>query len=188
MGILLAFAPFIVFAVVAQVIDGTAGLIAGGVTSAALLIRDRLAHGGSPKVLELGTTILFVGLALGSVIGDPGWSIFGVRLRVDAGLLLIVIVSIAIRRPFTLQYARESVPPEHWNNPVFIRSNYVITAAWALAFVVMVAADVIVVYVPSLPSVVGIGATVLALAAAVKFTAWYPKRVRARAARRPAQA
>jgi hypothetical protein len=182
MGILLAFAPFIAFAIVAQVVGGTAGLVVGGATSAALLIRDRLSNGGPPKVLELGTTILFVALALYALFGDPGWSIFSVRLRVDAGLLLIVLGSIAIRRPFTLRYAREQVPPEHWNSPVFIRSNYVITAVWALAFVVLVGSDVIVVYLPSLPSIVGIGATVLALVIAVKFTEWYPKRVRARAA------
>jgi hypothetical protein len=30
----------------------------------------------------------------------------GVRLRVDGGLLLIVLVSLAIGKPFTLQYAR----------------------------------------------------------------------------------
>ncbi len=134
-------------------------------------------------MLELGTTILFVGLALYAAVGDPAWSIFGVRLRVDAGLLLIVLITIAIRRPFTLQYAREQVPPEHWRAPGFIRSNYIITTVWALAFVVLVASDVTEVFLPSLPSMVGIAATVVALAAAAKFTAWYPKRVRPQIAR-----
>jgi hypothetical protein len=182
MGILLAFAPFVVFAVVANLVGGTAGLLAGCATSAALLVRDRLKSGGEPKVLELGTTILFAGLALYAVIGDPAWSIFDVRLRVDVGLLAIVLASMAIRRPFTLQYAREKVAPEHWGNPGFVRTNYVITAAWALAFVILVAADVILVYVPSLPPRAGIAATVLALVGAVKFTEWYPARVRAQAA------
>ena len=179
MGILLAFAPFVVFAVVAQWIGGVAGLVAGGATSAALLIAARLRHGGTPKVLELGTTILFVGLAAYALLGDPAWAVFAVRLRVDSGLLLIVLVSIAVRQPFTLQYARESVPRAYWDRPSFVRSNYIITGAWALAFVVMVAADMIEVWLPGLPGSVGVGVTVLALVAAVKFTGWYPKRVRA---------
>ena len=35
------------------------------------------------------------------------------------------------------------------------------------------------VWLPGLPGSVGVGVTVLALVAAVKFTGWYPKRVRA---------
>jgi len=38
-----------------------------------------------------------VGPTQGLIAGAPAWSIVGVRLRVDVGLLLIVLVSIAIR-------------------------------------------------------------------------------------------
>lgn len=31
--------------------------------------------------------------------------------------------SILLGTPFTFQYARESTPPEHWQNPGFIRAN-----------------------------------------------------------------
>jgi hypothetical protein len=123
MGILLAFAPFIVFAIADRLIGQTEGLIAGAVVSAALLLRDFLSPNRAPKVLEIGTVILFGGLALYAVLGGPTWSIIGVRLRVDAGLLLIVLISIAIRRPFTLQYAREQVAQELWASPVFIRTT-----------------------------------------------------------------
>lgn len=103
----------------------------------------------------------------------------GVRLVVDAGLLLIVVLSIAIRRPFTLQYAREEVPQALWTSPEFIRTNDVITSVWALAFGVLVAADVVLLTMPDLPPQFGIIATVLALVGAIKFTGWYPNRRRA---------
>jgi hypothetical protein len=45
-----------------------------------------------------------------------------------------------------------------------------------------VAADLVLTFAPSVPPRVGIVATVLALVGAFKFTAWYPERVRARAA------
>lgn len=176
MGTLLAFAPFIAFALVDRLVGATEGLIVGAIVSAALLLRDWVAPGRSPKILEIGTTILFGALALYVVFGGPSWSIVGVRLRVDLGLLLIVLISMALRRPFTLQYAREQVSAELWSSPQFMRTNYVITAAWALAFFVLVAADIVLLYVPALPPRIGIISTIVALIAAVKFTAWYPER------------
>jgi hypothetical protein len=179
MGILLAFAPFIGFAVFDRLLGSTEGLFAGFVISAALLLRDWLSRNRSPKVLEIGTTVLFAGLALYALLSHPDWSLMGVRLAVDSGLLLIVMISIAIRQPFTLQYAREQVPQEIWSSPEFTRTNYVITAVWALAFVVLVVADLILLYVPEWPSRYGIIATVLALVGAIKFTSWYPDHRRA---------
>ena len=109
----------------------------------------------------------------------PSWSLWGVRLVVDSGLLLIVLVSIVIRQPFTLQYARERVPADVQASAEFVRTNYVITAVWALAFAVMVAADLVLTWMPELPARFGIIPTVLALVGAFKFTAWYPERRRA---------
>jgi hypothetical protein len=176
MGVLLAFAPFIVFAIIDRLIGPTEGLVAGTAVSAALLLRDWLSPNRAPKVLEIGTVILFGGLALYALLGGPTSSVFGIRLWVDAGLLLIVLVSLAARKPFTLQYAREKVAKELWDSPQFVRVNYVITWVWALAFAVMAIADILLVYVPGLPPRIGIIATILALVGAIKFTAWYPER------------
>jgi hypothetical protein len=103
LGILLAFAPFLAFALIDRLSGPTEGLIAGAVVSAALLLRD-LIQGRTAKVLEIGTAILFGGLALYALLGRPSWSVVGVRVVVDAGLLLIVLASLVMRRPFTLQY------------------------------------------------------------------------------------
>jgi hypothetical protein len=183
MGILLAFAPFIVFAVVDQLIGSTEGLLAGAVVSAALLARDWLSPDRKPKILEIGTTVLFCGLAVHAFIVHPDWTIIGVRLRVDAGLLIIVLITMAVGRPFTLQYAREQVAPELWTSPEFVRTNYVITAVWALAFTVLVLAELTLLYLPDVPPRVGILATIAALVGAVKFTSWYPARRKAAAGR-----
>jgi hypothetical protein len=180
MGILLAFTPFIAFAAVDRLAGSTEGLVAGAIVSVGLLLRDWITPGKHPKLLELGTVLLFGGLALYAILGGPTWSVIGVRLCVDAGLLLIVLVSMAVGRPFTLQYAREQVPAEFWNSPEFIRTNYVITAVWALAFAVMVVAELALLTVPGMPPRIGIAAIVLALIGAVKFTGWYPERVKAR--------
>ena len=143
MGILLAFAPFIAFAVIDRLIGPTQGLIAGAATSVVLLLREWIALHRKPKILEIGTAILFSGLALYAVLGGPVWSIVGVRLRVDAGLLLIVLITLIVGKPFTLQYAREQVPQNLWDTPQFVRSNYVITGVWSGAFLILVLADLI---------------------------------------------
>ncbi len=174
MNMLLAFAPFLVFVVVERIVGVTPGLISAAVASILLVGRD-LARHKSLKVLELGTLILFAGLALYSRLGSPSWSVIAVRLRVDAGLLIVVLISLAIRQPFTLQYAREQVPQEFWRTPQFVRTNYIITGVWAAAFAAVVAAEAALLYMPGMPRRVGIWATILAILAAYKFTDWYPR-------------
>jgi hypothetical protein len=111
-----------------------------------LLLRDWIGFHKKPKILEIGTAMLFGGLALYAVLGGPVWSILGVRLRVDVGLFLMVLTTLIVGKPFTLQYAREQVPDSLWKTPQFIRSNYVITGVWSGAFLILVLADLILIY------------------------------------------
>jgi hypothetical protein len=172
MGILLAFAPFIAFAVVVKIWSGTMALFVGACVSAIPLARDLLGR-RQMKILEAGTFLMFSGLALMASLTPVIWSAVEIKLRVDAGLLCIVLISMMIRQPFTLQYAREEAPPEIWKNQAFIRANFIITMVWALAFATMVAADVLMVYQPRLPSMISITVTIAALLTAYKFTARY---------------
>jgi hypothetical protein len=182
MGILLAFAPFIAFAVLDQITRPAVALGAAAAISAALILRDLAVSGRGAKILEIGTFILFAGLAIGTALAGAHWSVIFIRLCVDAGLLAIVLASMALGRPFTLQYAREQVAPELWTRPEFIRTNYVITGAWALAFLVMVLAELALLYIPGMRPRAGVAAIILALAGAVLFTNRYPERVRRRTA------
>lgn len=178
MGLFLAFAPFVLFVIIERLAGPKAGLTAAALVSGVTLLRDWVSRNRAVKVLEAGTFLLFGGLAAYAAASGAAWSVVGVRLRVDTGLLLVVLVSIAIRRPFTLQYAREGTPRQIWDTSAFIRTNYIITAVWALAFAVMVGADLVMLYLPNLPLKVGIGATVLAIVGAARFTSWYTDHVR----------
>lgn len=178
MGILLAFLPFIVYVVVERLAGVRLGLVAATGVAAGLLLRDLVSREKKIKLLELGTMVLFGGLAAYAFLANVVWSIPAVRLRVDAGLLLIVLLSMMLRQPFTLQYAREKVPQELWGEAAFLRTNYVITGVWAAAFAVMVAVDLAMLYVPTLPLRTAIIVTILAIYGAARFTAWYPERNR----------
>jgi hypothetical protein len=180
MGLLLAFSPFILFALINTLAGPLPGLAAGTLVAAALLLRDTVTAGHTPKILDIGATLLFGGLALITLLADVAWSVIGVRLCIDAGLLLIVLASLVLSRPFTLEYAREQVSESLWHHPIFIRTNVTVTRAWAVAFAVMVAAEAALLARPDMPPTAGIATVVLALAGAVAFSVWYPKRISAR--------
>lgn len=174
MNLLLAFSPFVAFVIIERLFGVPLGLSAGAAVAALLLLRDALSPNRKVKLLEIGTTLLFASLTLYALVNDVQWSVAAVRLRVDAGLAPVVLASIALRQPFTRQYARESVNRDQWNTPRFLRVNYVISTAWAVAFSVLALADVLMAYFPTLPHDAGIALTVVAIVAAMKFTKWYP--------------
>jgi hypothetical protein len=183
MQILLSFAPFIVFALLLRTAAIDTSLWAAAAVSAALIARERFVDGKSVKMLEAGTLLLFGLLALYTTLTQASWSIAAVRAVVDAGLLLIILVSMAVRQPFTLQYARERIPVEVQQSPVFLRVNYIITAVWAAAMAVVVLADLAMEYLPQIPLAIDTLVLVAALAVAIWFTRWYPEQ-RRRAAQR----
>jgi hypothetical protein len=177
-SVLLGLSPFIVFFVVMRGVSPTAGLAGALVTSALLVLRMRLRR-ESLKILELGSLVLFGLLIAYTLVARPVWTVATVRLAVDAGLLAIVVISLAIGRPFTIQYAREQVAEQFWNTPQFLAVNRAISSVWGAAFAVMVLADLAAEYVPTIPLWADVSASVLAFVCAVTFTRWYPARVRA---------
>lgn len=181
MGMLLSFSPFIVYALLSGRTSLVTALGAAAAIAIVLLLRERFVRHKALKLLEIGTAVLFSGLAIYVGATHGQWSVPEVRLAVDGGLLAIVLVSMAIRQPFTLQYAREQVPPEVQDSPGFIMVNWHITMVWALAFVLMVAADLVMARWPQVPLAVGIVVTVGALVGAIWFTRWYPDWLQRRA-------
>jgi hypothetical protein len=171
MGILLAFSPFLAFVVVEQLAGTTAGLIAAALVSVCVLIHSR-----KLRILEVGSALLFGALAVCAAMNThANWSIAAMRLCVDSGLLLIILASLALRRPFTLQYAREQVSADVANSRTFLRVNDIMTIAWSAAFGVLILADLMLLYRPQWPMGIAIALSVSALASAAKFTAWYPE-------------
>jgi len=177
MSIFLGLTPFILFFILMRVSTPLVALAASTILSAALMGRMAL-KGGSIKILELGSLVLFGALTLYTVATHADWSVAGVKLAVDGGLAVVVIASIAIRRPFTLQYARETVPQQFWNHPVFIRTNDLISGVWAANFLVASACDAAAIWLPAIPVTVLVAVSIAALVGAAWFTAWYPARVR----------
>jgi hypothetical protein len=88
-------------------------------------------------LLEAFTVVYFGVLAVLGLVASDGvieWLQLWAGELSNIALAAFAIVTLLIRRPFTLAYAKDTTPEEHWDNPIFLRINYVISTAWAGAF------------------------------------------------------
>ena len=85
-------------------------------------------------------------------------------------------------KPFTLQYAREQVDEELWDNLGFYRINLVISWGWFIAFLGMTVSSALLGMFEEKETLLNWIIPNLFMVAAIKFTDWYPKHMEARAA------
>jgi hypothetical protein len=184
MTIFLILAPFGAFGLLMLVTSAAVSLFTTAALCLAIIAYD-VTRGGSVKMFAAGAVVVFGAVGCYITLVDGNWNGTAIRLAVDGGFLAIALLSIAIRLPFTLQYARESVDHETTLLPGFIRANYIITWAWTGALVLMLVADILMIYLPSLPLWIGLAIAFAARNGAVYFTRWYPKYRRAKYASPP---
>lgn len=168
MGALSGFAPLIVFAVLTRFAGGTVSLLAAAAVSAAIVICERV-RSGSVWVPGLGTFALFVMLGLYSRLVHPDWEIEELRAVVNSGVLLIVVLSLVMQRPFTQRITRELAGVKGTG------ISCDITRMWAAAMALIVLAKLVMHFAPGMPAWVCSAASVMALGGASWFTAWYPQ-------------
>jgi len=84
------------------------------------------------------------------------------------------MLSLAIRQPFTLQFAREMTEPEIARLPDFVTANYVITAVWVFAFLLMVSANLLLLNWPDVPLWCGLVIAFAIRNPVIYFSKWYP--------------
>ncbi len=179
MAVFLILAPFGAFGVLMLVASAAVSLFAAAALCLGIVAYDAI-RGGSVKLFMVGAVIVFGALGCYVTLVDGNWSGVAIRLAVDGGFLAIALLSIAIRLPFTLQYAREAVEHEITLLPSFMRANYILTWVWTGAIVLMLIADILMIYLPSLPLWIGLAAAFAARNSAVYFTRWYPRYRRAK--------
>jgi hypothetical protein len=186
MTVFLILAPFGSFALLLLVTSATVSLFASAAICLAIIAYD-LVGGRSIKLLSASCVMIFGTLGCYTLI-DPGVSVSAVKLTVDIGVFAIALLSIVLRSPFTLQYALEVVDPETAKLPGFMKANYIITAAWTAAFLAMVMANILLIYVPGLPLWSGLAIAFAARNSAAYFTKWYPAYRKAKSGAPPASA
>lgn len=152
--------------------------------TALIIVALGIARGSRPKALEFSDVAYFGILAVIIAFASTGtlnWlELWGGEVA-NMVLFTFVLGSILVRHPFTLAYAKESAPEERWNDPHFLRANYVISWVWALAFGIEAASGLFGDAVLSNSNNIWTGWVIqtLPLIAAAQFTIWYPQRLEA---------
>jgi hypothetical protein len=179
MTIFLILVPYGAFAGLMLVSSAAVSLFTSAALCIAVVAYDILG-GRSIKMLGAGSAVLFAAVGGYVTLVDSSLSTPVVKLAVDAGVFAISVLSLAIGRPFTRQYALEIVDAETANLPGFLKANYIITSVWTLAFLMMMIANVLMVYVPNLPLWSGLAIAFAARNSATYFSKWYPRYRRAK--------
>jgi hypothetical protein len=135
--------------------------------------------GVKPKMLDdVGIAFFAALIVVGLAVDDTTRHWFE-RWSGDISNVLIMLIalgSIVVGKPFTVQYAHETIAQEHWETERFIRLNYVVTWAWVGAFALTALAGFLGDGPLKQPDnlwtnwIVQIAALILAL----RFTEWYP--------------
>ena len=177
MRIFLILAPYAVFALLMAVTSTTSSLFVAAAICLAIIAFDVL-RGRSIKLMGAGSALIFLGLGcyqiFGDIFGTEALGNMAVKIAVDSGLFAIGLFSLAIGKPFTLQYAREMTDPEIARLPGFVTANTIITSAWVVAFLLMVSANLLLLNWPNLPLWSGLVIAFAIRNPAIYFSKWYP--------------
>lgn len=88
-------------------------------------------------IMPLGSLIFFGFFALNDLFTFSKWADAHASFLMNWGLAAIVCFSMLIGKPFTLQYAKEKVDKSHWNHPIFLKVNWILTSIWAILMIIM---------------------------------------------------
>ncbi|BBY58901.1 hypothetical protein [Mycolicibacterium sarraceniae] len=89
--------------------------------------------------LEVFGAVVFAVFVGVGILGSPTlvtWLELWAGEISNGALAAYPLATIVIRRPFTISYARDNVDPEHWDSPLIVRVNYILSAVWAGAFLI----------------------------------------------------
>ncbi|GAA1579305.1 MULTISPECIES: hypothetical protein [Kribbella] len=184
MSYLRSFAPWIIYAIATTKLDWRLCALIGLVIALGL-VGWELSTGKKLEsmVIELSAAVFFA-LVAAIAFAAPDAPLHENLLAMSsAWLALTAWGSLAIRRPFTLGIARTMVEREIWDNPLFRRTNVIITMVWAISFTVEgIAAAVITAVAPHMATPVVV-LRIASFTVPVIFTIRYSAYVRARAVR-----
>ena len=176
LSLLMAFIPWIAFALVAEAPLGNpqVSLILAFIVAIALTLLTSYHQLKKLYVLSIVSISFFVIFFI-LIVGLKQYYIAN-YLGILSMLILTIVcwATILFRFPFTLQYSREGVPPERVKSPLFMRINYIITAVWALAFTMGFAIDAYLLLHPGQGLEFYDNLKWVFMVLAIIFTLWYP--------------
>ena len=173
-----AFVPWILYGVFSGTNLPTLGILLA-LSVSAILNSYWLLVKRNFMIMDLVTVLYFVA-------GFASTVLFGSTLFLRFGGLLVYLVlcvmafgSLALRNPFTYQYAKQDWPKEIWDQPLFRSTNNRITGVWGGLFLAgaifyQIGSVLSNTFVSSVPPNLLIG---LGIAFSIVYPKWYPRKV-----------
>jgi phytoene dehydrogenase-like protein len=174
--VVIAFVPWILY----WVFSGTGMPLSGILLAllAAAVLNGYRVHMRTVMIMDLVTLIYFAaGFASIALLGSTLFLRFG-------GLLVYLVLcgmafgSLAIRQPFTYQYAKQDWPKQYWEHPIFRSTNNAITGFWGFIFL----ADAVLYQIGYFMGDIFVSAILpnlllaVGIAFSIEYPKWYPKR------------
>jgi hypothetical protein len=141
-GILLGFAPWIVYWVlVGNVPFTTAVLVALGVAVLSFVIGRITGKPG--RTLEIGAVATFLVLTILTFTLSQSFMERWMQPLSNAGIFLVALIGVLIGKPFVREFAEADQPPEVVKSEVFARITVLLTWIWVAAFAGMTVSSLI---------------------------------------------
>ena len=150
--------------------------VAAGIASLGVVIINSK-RGKSVKILQVAMLVFFIILSIFAIFLDLERHWLWVRIGSSLFFAIAALISILIKKPLTLQYAREQVPKEKWNTPEFIQTNYAVSWTWFFVFIAYLIIPALRLCGFNISKVFGAVFAVTIALAALKFSLWYPRRM-----------
>jgi putative sterol carrier protein len=180
-----AFVPWILYWVLAGSGRTTAGILWG--LGGSLVINGYRLIIRKVKILDVVSLVFLAASGLVTLAWGSDLVVLYGGVLSDLTLALMAWGSLAAGNPFTYDYAKEDWDEAFWDNPIFVRTNQIITAVWGGIFALQALLEgaslvmglqgtarlLLIAVVPR--SMLGIG-----IAFSAWFPRWYPPRAAAR--------
>lgn len=174
--LLLSFAPWIAILIIAR--DTIARVEIGLVAALALSILMAVLKLHRGIIMWVGLAF-FTAATIAVLFFHNMWTIRHLGVLANGALAAGSWITLALGRPFTLEYAKAQTDPSKWRDPLFIRVNVLLTSVWATTFTLNTALAWVLMK-QLWPEWACHTASYAALIGAAAFTSWYPNQVRRR--------
>ena len=131
--LMLSFAPWLSFLIIAR--DTLLRVEIGLSVALALTVVMGVLRLNRGIILWVSLTF-FAAATVSVIVLNDAWTLQYLGVLANGALALAAWLTVALGKPFTLDYAKDQVDPSLWNEPHFIRTNVLMTVLWASAFTV----------------------------------------------------
>ncbi len=170
-----SFIPWIVYSILAgTVTDAPITASLGAMLSALLVNRWALKHG---FYLDWATIVFFAALSVAFYFYPSPWLSAHAFFISNIALASALWLSLIMRKPFTLSYAKLITNKLYWDMPLFKAVNFYLSLAWCLLLTLIVILGLPAFYFPKemiwYLDVIPVGLLVVGVIATHYFPSWY---------------